>query len=239
MRISYYIISFFFIFNTASYANSEKIISNQDNIKIEERNESQEFLNYLNSPNEKTERFFDTLSQSPSIIKLKNLTSFVFGGQNAAFQDKNHMISLSYGDNVSANGHNMHYLSGRYSIPVNLFMNGRASIEVGGILGNSNYVGGNNTVNQVIVGLMYEGVFNFNYFYVTGGIGPYYRNENHSTIPGDGIGSKFVFGAKLAIGKTFFQRYNLEFVYRHFSNGELEVPNTGYNFLGIEASIRF
>ncbi len=183
----------------------------------------------------------DSISERKEVVKAKEIVEFVFLGKNPIFQDYNNLVSLSYLRSNGA-GDNLNAIMGSYSVPTQLFMNGRSSAQIGGFIGDVSYSGAttnsNQNVSQVIGGFMHEFVFNFNYFYCTAGLGIFIRNIDSDTTLGDRIGSRFTFSEKFAIGKSF-DRFNIEFFYRHFSNGGLTEVNRGYNFFGFELGFKF
>ena len=185
----------------------------------------------------------DSIAKREEVIKAKEVAEFVFLGKNPIFQDHNHMVSLSYLRSITEND-NLNAIVGSYSVPTQIFINGRSSLQIGGFIGDVGYVaspGANVShpdVSQFFGGIMHEFVLNFNYFYCTAGIGLYIRSANSSNNPGDRIGSRVTFGEKFAIGKSF-DRFNIEILYRHFSNGDLTLTNGGYNFIGFEIGFKF
>lgn len=77
-------------------------------------------------------------------------------------------------------------------------------------------------------------------FYAGIGIGIYIRSNEGD----DGrIGSAFTFGERVFVG--FYHKLgehtsmSYELIIKHYSNGNLERPNTGYNFMGMNAGVLF
>jgi hypothetical protein len=160
---------------------------------------------------------------------------------NPAFRGKKHSIEFAFAGGVSS-GYNHHQfnsgyynLFARYAIPTHIFIHGKTSVEVGSILGTVSDVKDGN-INQVYAGLMHEFLFDWKYFYSTLGIGGVYRNIYHGSNEYDGIGSRLAAMIKIGIGFNIKDNLNLEIYYKHFSNGNLNQPNHGYNFLGVSVA---
>ncbi len=163
---------------------------------------------------------------------------------NPAFRGKKHLLEIGFGGAFEAyafNNYNQERvwsnngiwnLHGRYSIPVHLFFQGRTSIEIGSILGN--FTNGN--INQIYGSLTHEFIFDFKYFYTTIGGGFAYRNirggvgKDYNVF--DGIGSRLVATVRIGVGFPIKDNINIEIFFKHFSNGHLQEPNRGYNFIG-------
>ena len=229
MKNIYLLVFLFNFLSFSSFAEEESIVNKAENFVKEKYDDFIEIK--------------DNISKREEVVKTKEVAEFVFLGQNPIFQDYNHMVSLSYLRSITAND-NLNAIVGSYSIPTRLFINGRSSLQIGGFIGDVSYVatpGANvshTDISQVFGGIMHEFVLNFNYFYCTAGIGLYIRSINSSINPGDRIGSSVIFGEKFAIGKSF-DRFNIEIMYRHFSNGALTLVNGGYNFIGFEIGFKF
>jgi len=159
----------------------------------------------------------------------------VFVGQNPIFQNNKHMIFMSYGSSLRP-GDRLHLVSKQYSVPNKFLVNGRETIEIGGFIGTVKP--SHTDVSQFYVGLMHEFVMDLKYFYATAGIGIYVRSTDSTFNEADRIGSAFTFGEKFAIGKTFGS-FNIEIMYRHFSNAGLTSKNNGYDMFGIGIGWRF
>lgn len=59
------------------------------------------------------------------------------------------------------------------------------------------------------------------------GIGLYLKSQGDKRI-----GSAVTFGERFFLG-YFFESFNIELYYKHYSNGTLQLPNSGYDFWGI------
>lgn len=85
------------------------------------------------------------------------------------------------------------------------------------------------------VGLSWDVVaFDWNGWYVGGGLGPYYRNNYDRWVS-----SRLVFGEKLFIGKNITDCLRMEMYTLHFSNGDLTDTNLGFNFWGFSVGYSF
>ncbi len=85
------------------------------------------------------------------------------------------------------------------------------------------------------VGLSWDvAFFDWNGWYVGGGIGPYYR-DNHDRW----VSSRLFFGEKFFIGKNITDYLRVEFFTLHFSNGDLTETNRGFNFTGLSVNYSF
>lgn len=165
---------------------------------------------------------------------------------NPIFRGKQHLIEIGYASSWELNrpdnltGANVHFSSlnnlyVRYAIPTHLFFHGRTALEFGSILGEIR--GGYGNVNQVYASFTHELVFDLKYFYTTIGGGFAYRNiyggVNSDQNRYDTIGSRLVFQVRIGIGINIKESINLELFFKHFSNGHLQLPNMGYNFIGL------
>lgn len=178
---------------------------------------------------------------------------------NPAFHGKDHSLEIGLGisyenyrydwnkrDIDGTNGKvysnsGIYNVYGKYSIPVHLFFHGRTSIEIGGILGQ--FPSGN--INQVYGGLLHEFIFDLKYCYFTIGGGFSYRSirggTNYQTDGSDynnldGINSRLVAQIRIGFGINLTENTNLEIFFKHFSNGHLQNPNFGYNFIGMSVA---
>ena len=162
-------------------------------------------------------------------------------GEHPIFKEEQNMLMASYGFSMhkfpSKQPGNLHILIASYSKPMHFGTHGRMTVELGGILGQAYYTDGG-TINQAFVGAMYEAVFNIaDIFYAGVGAGPYIRNMSTRQNPSDPIGSEFVLGTKFVAGRAF-NNWNVEFFYRHFSNGGITATNRGMDFFGIGVGYR-
>ncbi|MEN9781896.1 MAG: hypothetical protein RL208_46 [Pseudomonadota bacterium] len=188
--------------------------------------------------------FHDKLSIAAEDNSFKEKLNHIFDSNelyNPAFHGKKHSIELAFAGGVS-NRYNHHQfdngyynLSARYAIPTHLFIHGKTSIEVGGILGTVTDVQ-NGNIHQIYGGFMHEFLFDWKYFYSTLGLGTIYRNIYHGVNEYDGINSRLAAMVKISIGFNIRENVNLEIYYKHFSNGNLNQPNHGYNFLGVSVA---
>lgn len=107
-----------------------------------------------------------------------------------------------------------------YSQPSTFFkVRSRKSLEIIGLIGLSEY-------EQIIAGGMQEIFIGKKWLYITLGLGAYIKTKRTNRIA-----SAFTFGQKFAIG-TSIKKINIEICYRHFSNGSIEKPNRGHDFIG-------
>lgn len=206
-----------------------------------------------------TYSFSEDLNSSKVGEKLKNMSfterwENIFNKDpefNPAFRGRKHSIEFglatafepyainNYARQRSYSNFGIWNVYGRYSIPVHLFFQGRTSIEIGGIIGHF----GDRNIDQIYGSLTHEFIFDFKYFYTTIGGGFAYRNirggvgQDHNLF--DGIGSRLVATIRAGIGFNITDRMNLEVFFKHFSNGHLQEPNRGYNFLGLSLGFLF
>lgn len=90
----------------------------------------------------------------------------------------------------------------------------------------------NNQKTFVIIGLSEDIVLpiypsKFGNLFVGLGVGIYLKSQRDERI-----GSAVTFGERFFIG-YFFESFDIELYYKHYSNGTLQLPNGGYDFLGI------
>lgn len=77
-------------------------------------------------------------------------------------------------------------------------------------------------------------LFNWRGFYLGIGLGPYMRDERD-----DCVESRLVFGEKFFIGKNISDRWRVEFMTLHFSNGNFTPKNDGFNYAGLAINYSF
>ena len=70
-------------------------------------------------------------------------------------------------------------------------------------------------------------------FYAGLGIGAYIKDGVERRV-----GSRFTFGERVFVG-ALFEGFVLEIIARHISNGTIELPNGGHNFIGLNLGMIF
>ena len=136
------------------------------------------------------------------------------------------------------------YASLTYSQPTDFFrMASRRNLELGvmagrkhgGVERSDNSVATKNYAhyNQALLGVSQDALFGRSPLYLSLGLGAYIKSKAT-----DRISSRFTFGGRAALG-TNIGAVSLEAYARHFSNGSLNESNSGQNFIGISAGMRF
>lgn len=132
---------------------------------------------------------------------------------------------------------NIYALGFYYAQPNTFFrINGRISLELEAFLPINYHI-----KRQIIFGTAQDIILPIYKSLYTGvGIGIYIRSNEGD----DGrIGSSFSFGERIFVG--FYHRLThkttifYECIIKHYSNGNLERPNIGYNYLGFSAGVAF
>lgn len=157
--------------------------------------------------------------------------------QNPAFLDRQNAFRLEFAPSLYG-GHfeNYHITQITYSQPNHPFrLHGRVNLELAYIFaGNKRY----HEFNQPIFGLSEDIIL------------PIYSKDTLSLYAGLGIGayikdgierrvgSRFTFGERVFVG-VLFEGLVLEIIARHLSNGTIELPNDGHNFIGLNLGIVF
>jgi hypothetical protein len=150
------------------------------------------------------------------------------------FRGKENQITIQGGFDIQGSGMNtkVSHTGFKYSQKGNFFkINTRDNIEVLGLFDLRD-----NTINHTTMGglgMSRELVFGNDNLYFTAGLGAYIKTG------GGQVGSNFMFGERIAIGKHINDRFAVELYATHFSNGYLRTPNDGYNFIGLALTYNF
>ena len=137
--------------------------------------------------------------------------------QNGGFEPKYHGVTLNY------------------SQPNTFFrQQGRRNIHIGYYGG---YYGGedskDNLAGVTLLGLSQDVIFGGEKYYGFLGLGAFISDDGTERI-----GSKFVFRERLGLGYRF-EKYTMELFFMHYSNGTLQEPNIGENFLSFSFGWRY
>ena len=65
------------------------------------------------------------------------------------------------------------------------------------------------------------------------------RDERGGDVTEPRVQSLFAFGLSAFLGQKITDSMSLELFYKHFSNGKLERPNIGHNFVGLTITYNF
>lgn len=153
--------------------------------------------------------------------------------KNIVFQDKNqNSIKLEIGISTPDRGTLYYNLLLLYSQPDRLFrLPSRINFELGGVVGWDKYnaftIGISEDILLPIASIPYGNL------YIGAGLGFYIRN-----ISDDRIGSNFTFGERLFLGYSH-KNSLFEIYIKHYSNGTIQLPNGGHNFLGVSLGYTF
>jgi hypothetical protein len=153
-----------------------------------------------------------------------------------------HYISVSYAPlsvlmtgAVSSKLDNMHFFHFSYGQYNRLLrLPGRFMLDFGAATGMVNVMHqpAMQDLTFFFMGAMQDFILELKYFYISGGLGVYIRQDRDNRV-----GSNFVFGQKVAIGKVFDEKYDVQLFFRHMSNGYLATPNNGFNYFGIQLGL--
>lgn len=117
-----------------------------------------------------------------------------------------------------------------YSQPNRIFkLPGRINFEVGGFFTPPHQA---HIYNFAIIGISEDVIFpiypsKFGNLFLGFGIGLYLKSKID-----DRIGSAITFGERLFLG-YMIENYDIELYYKHYSNGTLQIPNSGHDLWGI------
>jgi hypothetical protein len=188
-----------------------------------------------NNPKSEQEAKIDTDEKSNQIFEqVPFLTDFLNPKEKLPY---NHYLAVAFSAlDIRDNQYPFFWFNMQYGQHNNLFrVPGRFSFNLG-YFGGKTMLGDRKTfgnINSFYLGAMYEFIFTFKYFYLSTGVGVYIRDDRDKKI-----GSNFVFGPKIAIGKSF-NKFDIELIYQHFSNGYLADPNRGINLLALQVGFKF
>lgn len=172
--------------------------------------------------------FYPT-DKSPMFSDYNNQVSGYFGVSSKTWYFETKMFSTFW----------------RYSQPNKFFrLPGRISFETGYMFGfedkkrNINY----GQYTQMLFGFSQDVlIFYTESTYIGVGLGGYIktRDEYKGDVTVPRVQSLFTFGVSAFLGQKITNNTNLELFYKHFSNGKLERPNIGHNFVGLAINYNF
>ena len=152
------------------------------------------------------------------------------------FRGKENQITLQGGFDIQGSGMNteVSHSGFKYSQKGNFFrINTRDNIEVATLF---DFRDNSHRLNHKAIGALgmsRELVFGNDNVYFTVGLGAYIKTGRGQ------IGSNFMFGERIAVGKHINDAFAIELYAAHFSNGYLKTPNNGYNFIGLALTYNF